>query len=209
MQASQPQVTDDEAELLYEQELDKIAKTELDTDCLDEWFLPLEEAPRTAHHSEVGKLFTAAETARRILIDRESGVQAVCVVEGISLQWAIELGHALKLDPMFFVEHVRALDEGARIRSLVQARNPNTTGGLRSTFGDAGRPWCTLRGVVDHGHIREDCKDKPIACATKRLVDKSNANEYLSHTNVSVYRVHEFLCTYCRAACLREVLTLA
>ena len=170
---------------LREMAAEQLAATE------DEWYRywpDVSQYAMTAHHSTYGDFDSPKALVAKVETDQIAGHQAICVVESINIYWTGELGALLKLDPQFFIDHMKVLNQTERFQTLEEARYPNAAGGLKSSRGES---WTTLRGSVDIGRINKAAKNKIIHDACRRGVEKSLGENYFSHTNVSVYAVNQ------------------
>lgn len=125
--------------------------------------------------------------------ERLTGPEAVVFIENISLPWTIVLGSAWNLEPKFFTEHVRPLDDDDAELTLRRCRVPNSRGGLPSTREQC---WATMRRYVDLGKPQRPLSGSDLEDTTKRRHDESVFATRQSHTNLPFYRVNETLCTY-------------
>lgn len=144
------------------------------------------------YHSDHGFFGSLEDLIQYADIDRQAK-PVVCIVQNITMPWTIQLGSAWGLDVRFFIEHVRQLDDKEIHRSLREGRMPNSDGGLRSSHGAP--MWSTIRGFVDFSTAKEGSETvDPTVDTTKRAAGQSMFGNYLSHTNMSFYKVNAFMC---------------
>jgi len=178
----------------YEQRLSVAAASSLGPDWQDYWPSLPEAAYFIAHHSERHSMKNARDLVQVAAQDLRSEKQAMCVIENITYSAAIELGSAWDIDPIFFIEHLRPLGENATQRSLKEARVPNSSVGMKSSYGS--KKWGTIRGWVDHGKLPDERGDLLTANTSRRCVELSERGTYLAHTTFSFYKVNAKLCEY-------------
>lgn len=101
--------TEDDDKTRYRQRL--YALMDEDPDCGSSSLWPDEELFGTPalHYSNSGYIEDAATLLKHAEKDRKKRSRAVCIIEGISLDYACELGLGWALEPVFFVEHVKPL----------------------------------------------------------------------------------------------------
>lgn len=104
-----------------------------------------------------------------------------CVVENISLPWCVQLGAALQLDPRFFVEVVRPVDNKAAENSLKIGLAPGTYKELQSS--QKSKNWWTIRGFVDLGLPEKELKEEDLVGFSRRQHDLNLYSSRLSHTD--------------------------
>ena len=137
---------------------------------------------------------TVAGLVESTKADAAAGKDAVIFFQRLTIESAIQLGAVWQLDPQFFIEHIRTPEKAAIHASLVEGALPNTLQGLKSTSGGDGK-WAAVRGVVDHGRLPESAGRLEIKqeSPADRRVHLSKQGRYLSHTNMSYYKVGDHL----------------
>lgn len=143
------------------------------------------------HHSQDGALFSAEDAVEQAELDRNGTTKAICMIENISAEWAVQLGEAWNIPVGFFIEYLKAPHPDLCKRSFIEARLPGSSGGLRLSRGGAN--WVTMRGIMDFGQrsddsLEEDADDKSI-----RLEGHTGPGRLLQHTNISIFSVHNNL----------------
>lgn len=150
-----------------------------------------------SYHSDHG-LFGCLEDLIKWSNIESQQYPAVCIVQNITVSSSLRLGSVWRLEPDFFVEHVRRFEEGEMRRSLYEGQMPGSGGGLKSTRG--GKTWGTFRGFVDHGRPKDQAQkiDESLD-TTRRCNGRSTFGSQLSHSNMSFYKVNEHVCKSSRS----------
>lgn len=193
----------------YKKALEEHASRNLQGQLDASWPASPEHEPR-AHHSAAMIMRSPQHLLKRAEMDRENRVTALCVIENVSLEWAVTLGVAWQIEPGFFIEYLKEPDTPTRLFSFDQGRVPGSDGGLQSDKG--GPRWLTMRGVVEYGKRQSHSNELTMRNDTIRAFGemKSTVSEkHLWHTNLSVYRVHDKLSMSSTAHCQHRVVRLS
>lgn len=146
------------------------------------------------HHTQRGALLSAEEAIQQAVVDRVGTTKAICVIENISEECAVQLGVVWNIPVDFFLEYLKAPEAELSKRMIHEARLPGTSGALCSDRG--GEQWMTLRGVVDFGQLPWGDLDTETDEDTIRLEGRSDSGRYFQTTNFPVFSVHDKLGTY-------------
>lgn len=165
----------------YLEQLAELAKAALGENWRDSWPDHSADSPPHAYLSEHGP-FDFDELMREVEEDT-AGRPAICFNEHVTLPWTIRLGAAFKLEPRFFIDHVKPIDDEEAEWSLQCIQPPSSGVGVESSRTD--NTWGTLRGFVINGKKSSDLTDEQHIDSTRRRREINLFGDCVSHTNVS------------------------
>lgn len=144
------------------------------------------------HHSRRRAMISPVEAIEQAKIDRSDSMHSACMIENISMEWAVELGAAWDIPVDFFMEYLKPMNSEGEMRMIDSGGIPGEPGGVQSTRGDR---WATIRGVVDYGLLGEKSRFDKLSGSSIRTSGRTAAGRQVQDTRMSCFKVHEKLGT--------------